>query len=127
MKKRLPPMFTIIIGFACLCVFGTIILFLPFSQKNEGLSLVDSFFVSVSAVCITGMSPVENLASSLSVFGKVFLTILIQIGGLGFVTVAMFILSMIGAKIGISERYLVKDALNQNSSKGMIKLVRDIS
>ena len=124
--KRLSPMLKIIIGFIILIFIGALILFLPISQQNEGLSFLDSFFVSTSAICITGLSPVSNLSNVLSGFGKVVLTILIQIGGLGFVTVAVFILSMIGAKIGPVERYLVKDALNQNTSKGMIRLVRDI-
>ena len=126
MKKKLPPMLIIIIGFIIIIFVGAFFLYLPISQEGEGLSFFDSLFISTSAVCITGLSPVTNLSACLSPFGKVVIAVLIQIGGLGFVTVAIFILTMLGAKIGPTERYLIKDALNQNSAKGVVKLVKDI-
>lgn len=96
---------------------------LPISiQKGQKLAWVDAFFTSTSAVCVTGLSPI-NVGMVLSKFGQVVLALLIQIGGIGFVTFAVFVMIMLGMKIGISERKLLKEALNQNSHQGLVKLV----
>jgi len=100
---------------------------LPFAvQDGEFISWVDALFLSTSAVCVTGLSTIPNLAMTLSVFGKFVLALLIQIGGIGIVTIAIYVLVILGIKIGVTERYVIKEALNQHSISGMIKLVRSI-
>nr|MCR5787335.1 hypothetical protein [Acholeplasmatales bacterium] len=105
---------------------GTVLLLLPISSRNDtSITFVDALFMSTSATCVTGLATI-NVASSLSVFGYVVMCILMEIGGLSLITIGVFIFSIIGAKIGVSDRILIKEALNQNSVKGVVGLVRKI-
>lgn len=125
--KKLSPIVIIVLSFMIVIVIGTLLLKLPFSV-NSGCELawVDSLFLSTSAICVTGLSSIANIGATLSVFGKIVLAFLIQIGGLGFVTIAVYILVIMGVKIGIQDRQIIKEALNQNSIRGLMKLVKRI-
>jgi len=103
------PYLTIVIGFLVLILLGCLLLLLPISTK-EGISFVDALFMSASAVCITGLSTV-SVFSTFTVFGKVVLCLLMQVGGLGIITVAMAVFAMLGAKLGLSEKFLVSETL----------------
>ncbi|HRF71052.1 MAG TPA: potassium transporter TrkG, partial [Candidatus Pelethenecus sp.] len=85
----------------------------------------DSLFMATSSVCVTGLT-VINPAAKLSVFGKIVMAILMEIGGLSFITIAVCFFAIIGGKIGIGNRYLLKEALNQNSLAGIVHLVKRI-
>jgi len=125
--KKLSPYLVIALSYLLILLIGTILLYLPISQGYpNALSFTDAFFVSTSAVTITGITPVANLASALSPFGKFILTVLIQIGGLSVVTISAFIMYILGIKIGITNRVLIKENFNQNSLSGMVKLVRRV-
>lgn len=122
--KKLSPYLIIILSFLTIIVIGSLLLALPVATKtNESLPFIDSFFIATSAVTITGLSPITNLSVVLSPFGKVILAILIQVGGLSVVTLSVFILILLGAKIGISNRLLIKESLNQNHLSGLVRLV----
>jgi len=126
-KGNLSPLLIILLSFLGIIVVGAILFKLPFTTVEEGsLSWYDSIFLSASAVCVTGLSTIANIGASFSLYGKIVLALLIQIGGLGIVTIAVYVLVLIGIKIGVTERYLVKEALNQPTHGGMIKLVRQI-
>ncbi|MGD9964788.1 MAG: TrkH family potassium uptake protein [Candidatus Izemoplasmatales bacterium] len=127
-KRKISPLAVVALSFAGIILFGTILLKLPISTKEglDALSWVDSLFTSASAVCVTGLSTIPNIAETLSIFGKIVLAILIQIGGLGIVTLAIYVLVVLGIRIGVTERYVLKEALNQHHLGGMIKLVRSI-
>ncbi len=127
-KKKLTPFLLLLSSFLILILIGTILLLLPISLKNgNSISFVDSLFISTSAVCVTGLVstpiPVSDLFSP---FGHVVLVFLMEVGGLGFVTIFMFFFSMLGKKIGISTSVLLKEALNQNSYANMLPLVKKI-
>ncbi len=125
--KKLSPYVIIVLSFLSIVVMGAILLILPVSKADGGhLSFVDALFVSTSAVTVTGLSPVANISLLLSPFGKVVLGALIQIGGLSVVTISVFLMYLIGAKIGLSNRILIKESFNQNSLSGMVKLVKKI-
>lgn len=125
--KKISPYVIIVLSFLSIIIIGSIFLILPISKQDGGhLSFVDAFFVSTSAVTITGLSPVSNLSTLLSPFGKVVLGVLIQVGGLSVVTISIFIMYLIGAKIGLSNRILIKESFNQTSLSGMVKLVKKI-
>lgn len=125
-KKIKSPYLMILLSFAGVILVGTLLLALPISHQNgQSLSIIDAFFVSTSAVCVTGLSPVD-ISVTLSFFGKLILTLLIEIGGLGFVTVVMFIIIILGIKVDINNRVLLKEALNHQSMSGLVKLVRNI-
>ena len=89
------------------------------------MSLVDAFFITISAICVTGLSTID-VANSFNLFGYTIIALLIQIGGLGIVCAGLSIILLAGQKIGIKERILIKDSLNLNSLKGIVKLVKSI-
>jgi trk system potassium uptake protein TrkH len=126
-KPKIPPLVIILLSFFGIIVLGAILFKLPYTTVEQGsLSWYDSIFLSASAVCVTGLSTIANIGESFSLYGKIVLALLIQIGGLGIVTIAVYVLVLLGIKIGVTERYLVKEALNQPTHGGMIKLVRSI-
>jgi trk system potassium uptake protein TrkH len=126
-KRKLSPFAIIAMSFLGIIAIGAILLKLPIAtQSREALSWYDSIFLSTSAVCVTGLSTLPNIAESLSIFGKIVLALLIQIGGLGIVTIAIYVLVILGIRIGVTERYVIREALNQHHLGGMIRLVRSI-
>ncbi|MFA5006153.1 MAG: potassium transporter TrkG [Candidatus Izemoplasmatales bacterium] len=125
-KKKLPPLLIVIVSFLAIILFGSIVLALPISVQDGRLPYVDALFLSASAVCVTGLTTIADLGATLSVFGKFFLALLIQIGGLGIVTIAIYVLVLLGIRIGVMERVVVREALNQNSLQGMVRLVKAI-
>lgn len=126
-KFRLSPLGKIALIFVGIIVVGFLLLKLPFAVKNgQSLSWIDSFFLSTSAVCVTGLTPVLNVGATLSGFGQGVMATLIQIGGLGFVTLAVFFMVILGAKVNLTQRNLVKESLNQNTNQGMVRLVLKI-
>lgn len=128
MKKHgLTPLGIIVLSFLGIIALGAILLRLPIStQTAESLSWVDSIFLSTSAVCVTGLSSIPDISMTFSVFGKVILALLIQIGGIGIVTIAIYVLIVLGIRIGVTERYVIKEALNQHSLSGVVRLVKSI-
>jgi len=122
-KKKVSPYIIIILGFAGVIAIGTSLLLLPFATYNN-VSVIDALFTSTSAVCVTGLVSVPTVAETYTLFGKIVIFLLIEIGGLGFVTITIFIFTLLGLKIGMKDRFLIKESLNQNSLKGMVKLVR---
>lgn len=124
-KNKASPFLLILLGFLTVIIVGTIVLKLPFSTTQGNLSWVDALFTATSAVCVTGLSTVE-IASSFTTFGKIVIAILIQIGGLGIVTVGAFVIILIGGKISFGNRILIKESLNQNTNKGMVALIKHV-
>lgn len=97
---------------------------MPFSTKSgESITFTESLFTTTSAVCVTGLSVIPDVGATFSVFGKIIIAILIEIGGLSFLTIAIFVFALAGVKLGLTERFLMREALNQNSVTGIIKLV----
>jgi len=126
-KRKITPLSVIVMSFLGIIIIGVFLFKLPIStQTGQALSWVDSIFLSTSAVCVTGLSTIPDLSSTLSVFGKVVLASLIQIGGIGIVTIAIYVLIVLGIKIGVTERYVIKEALNQHSLSGVVRLVKSI-
>jgi trk system potassium uptake protein TrkH len=125
LRKKASPYIIIILGFAAVILFGTILLLLPFATvPTYHLSFIDAFFTSTSAVCVTGLLSIPAVTGYYTLFGKIVILALIEVGGLGFVTVAIFIFSLLGVKIGMKDRFLIKESMNQNSLRGMVKLVK---
>ncbi len=125
-KFKIHPYVFIILTFLSVILFGTICLMLPCAvSTGNNLSFIDALFMSTSSVCVTGLAVVIP-AYKLSLFGKIIMAILMEIGGLSILTIAVCFFAAIGGKIGIGNRYLLKEALNQNSISGIIKLVKRI-
>lgn len=123
-NKLLTPGRVIAVGFALLIFLGAVLLMLPIShQDGTSISFLDALFTSTSAVCITGLSVIQCNAV-LSEFGQVVLLLLIQIGGMGITTLGVGIILLTGKKIGIRERSLIKESLNQPSFQGVLQLLK---
>lgn len=124
--KKINPARLIVLGFAAVILLGTIILLLPISTK-EGieLSVLDAIFTSTSAVCVTGLV-VTDTADSFSSFGQVVIALLIQIGGLGVTSVGAGFILLAGKKVSFRERMVVKEALNLDSVKGIVKILKSV-
>jgi len=105
---------------------GTILLNLPASSKTgESIGLLNALFTATSAVCVTGLTVVDT-HTKFSIFGKLVILILIQIGGLGIMTMATFIFLIFGKKITLRDRLVMQEALNQFTLSGLVKLTRQI-
>lgn len=126
-NKRLSPYFLIVFSFLALILLGGFLLSLPISSNpNANFSIIDAFFVATSAVTITGLVPVVDISITLTLFGKIVLALLIQLGGLGIITLTIFIMILIGAKIGITNRVLIRENLNMKSVSGVVSLIKKI-
>lgn len=124
--KQISPLRLIVLGFAFVILIGAIVLWLPFSA-NDGVevSFIDALFTSTSAVCVTGLIAVDT-ADTFNGIGRFVVALLIQIGGLGVTSVGVGFMILANKKIGVKGRVLVKEALNLNSIKGAVSLVKSI-
>ena len=112
------------LGFMTTILLGALLLNLPSaSASGESIGFIDALFTSASAVCVTGLV-VVNTAEHWTVFGQAVILMLIQIGGLGIMTMATIFALVSGKKISLRERLVIKEQLNQESLSGLVKLVK---
>ncbi|MBQ6124349.1 MAG: ATPase, partial [Spirochaetales bacterium] len=121
-KRHLRPGTVLVIGFLSIIIIGSLLLYLPLSRKEGAGTFLDCLFVSVSSVCVTGLTTVD-IADTFTVFGRVVVAVLIQLGGLGFASFALFIIALLGRNISFSSISLAKEAMNYDSGKGIIGMV----
>lgn len=120
------PSFIITMSFVWAIMLGAIILSLPISSATgEHTSFVTSLFTATSATCVTGLI-VVNTATHWSLFGKIVILFLIQIGGLGTMTIFSILLLFFKRKIGLKHRILIKEALNLNTYTGIVKFIKNV-
>ena len=116
----------ITMGFLLIILLGAMILSLPICSSNYTYTnFIDSLFTATSAVCVTGLV-VFDTSMHWSPFGQVVIISLIQIGGLGFMTIATMVPLMRGKKINLRNRLLIQESLNQIDLSGMVKLTKNI-
>jgi trk system potassium uptake protein len=118
-----PPQLLIFI-FACFIGIGTVLLKLPFAT-TERISWPDALFTATSAMTVTGLVVVDT-ESVFTLFGEIVIILLIQLGGLGIMSFAVLIYIVLGKKIGMKERLIIQQALNQTSIGGVIRLVKNL-
>lgn len=120
--KRLSSSQIIILGFAALILIGSLLLMLPIATRDgHSTSFADALFTSTSAVCVTGLV-VHDTATYWSMFGQSVILFLIQIGGMGIVTVAVAITMISGKKIGLKERSTMQEAISAHKVGGIVRL-----
>lgn len=125
-KEKLTSFQIIILGFASVILLGAFTLMLPFSSKMGTVTnFSDALFTSVSAVCVTGLVVVDT-ATYWSYFGQLVILTLIQIGGLGVITVASFLVMLAGRRISLMQRQTMQNALSAPQMGGIVKLMRFI-
>lgn len=124
--KKQPPGRLIAGGFALVILLGAFVLMLPVSvRKGVNVSFVDALFTSASAVCVTGLIAIDT-ADHFTAFGQGVVAALIQIGGLGVTSVGVGLILAAGKRVGMKSRLLVQEALNMDSGKGIVRLVKSI-
>jgi trk system potassium uptake protein TrkH len=121
-SRKLSPHQLLVFGFTGMILLGTALLMLPYST-TRGITITDALFTSTSAVCVTGLI-VKNTLVDFTAFGKGVILVLIQIGGLGYMSMATFLALLIGRKIGLSERILIKESLNIATLEGIIRFMK---
>lgn len=124
--KRQPPGRIIALGFVSAILLGSVLLILPCSVR-EGVTVryVDALYTSASAVCVTGLIAIDA-GSTFTSLGQFFLGFLIQIGGLGVTAMGAGIILAMGKKVNLKGRNLIREAMNLDSGKGLVRFVKNI-
>ena len=124
--KRQPPGRLITLGFAAVILLGAALLLLPVSVRpGAEVSWIDALFTSTSAVCVTGLIAIDTY-DHFTVFGQAVVAALIQVGGLGVTSVGVGLILAAGRRVSFKGRLLVKEALNVDNFKGMVRLVKAV-
>lgn len=116
----------LVIGFALIILIGSILLTLPISTiDGQGLHYIDALFTATSATCVTGLVVVDT-GTVFTLFGQWVILALIQVGGLGFMTMGTIIAVILGKKISYRQRQFVRESLNHMSIDGIVRLVKRV-
>jgi trk system potassium uptake protein TrkH len=123
---RLLPTQVLVLGFASMIIMGALLLTLPVaSSTGESIGFLNALFEATSAVCVTGLVVVDT-GDDLSLFGQLVIITLIQMGGLGFMTMATMVFLLLGKRITLRERLVIQEALNEFKLQGVVRLTRNI-
>jgi len=124
--KKLTPAQLVILSFGLIILVGSLLLVLPISaQAGKTVSFVDALFMSTSATCVTGLAT-NSVADDFSLFGQLVILTLIQIGGLGIMTLSSSIALFMGRSLGVREQVMMQDVLDSSSSEELLGLIIDI-
>ena len=120
----LTPAQVLLLGYAVVILTGSILLTLPIATTNgQGMSFLNSLFTATSATAVTGLI-VENTATFFTMFGQIVILVLIQIGGLGIMTMSTLFAFLIGKKLTLRHRLVIQEDLDQFQLSGIVRLVR---
>ncbi|WP_254857061.1 MULTISPECIES: TrkH family potassium uptake protein [Paenibacillus] len=123
---KLSPPQILVLGFASIILIGALLLMLPISSTSgNSVEFIDALFTSTSATCVTGLVVLDT-GISFTIFGKTVIMILIQIGGLGFMTMATLFSLVLKRKISLRDRLILQEAMNQGSMEGIVRLIRRV-
>lgn len=123
---RLSPARILALAFLTIILLGTVLLTLPIaSQSGHSLRFLDALFTSTSAVCVSGLVVVDT-GTHFTRFGQFVIISLVQIGGLGIMTMSTVFAMILGKKIGLKERILIQESFNQFSLGGLVRLIRNV-
>ncbi len=121
---RLNAVQTLALGFAGLILLGGILLALPISSRDgQSIPFLNALFTSASACCVTGLVLYDTW-TQFTIFGQAVIMLLIQVGGLGFMTVSILVSIMVGRRIGLHRRYVLMDTLGALQVGGVVRLTR---
>lgn len=120
------PAFLVLFGFLALIGIGTVFLLLPFSvAPGNAIRFIDALFTATSAVCVTGLIVVDT-ATFFSLWGQIAILILIQFGGLGYMTVATLLALALRRRIEYRDRLAIRDSFSLDVPGGMVRFVLDV-
>ena len=125
-KRKLSHAQVMAAGFLTVIFIGALLLMLPVANRDgQWGNFLDSIFTSVSATCVTGLVVVDTY-QNWTMFGQIVIILLIQIGGLGFITISVLFSLFLKKRIGLDKRNLIQESVNSLSLSGVVKLVRNI-
>ena len=128
MKKKfsLSTTQTIMLSFLCVILLGSLLLMLSISSADgKAVPYLDALFTATTATCVTGLVTVPTV-TTWSIFGQVVILVLIQIGGLGVITILSSVMILLHKRMGIGNRLLLQDAFNLNSLSGIVRFVKKV-
>ncbi len=116
----------ILLSFLAVILIGSVLLALPISSASgDAVPYLDALFTATTSTCVTGLVTLPTV-STWSMFGQIVILLLIQIGGLGVITVMSGLMILLNKKMGIGDRLLIQDAFNLNSMSGLSKFVKKV-
>src|SRR5205809_606600 len=125
-RFELNPAQTIVVGFATIVLAGAFLLSLPVaSAAGRPVPFLTALFTATSATCVTGLVVVDT-ATYFSLFGQLVIMLLIQLGGLGYMTVATLMAMIIGRRIGLRDRLILQEAHNLYTMGGVVRFTRTV-
>ena len=114
------------LSFMLVILAGAFLFMLPISTQNgEGLTFLDAMFTATSATCVTGLTVID-VGNQLTWFGKMVLIVLIQIGGLGIMTMTTVVMVIAGRKVSLRERLLLQESMSQTEISGVVRIAINI-
>ncbi len=124
LRFKFTPLQILSIGFALVILLGAAVLMLPAASRDgRAIPFVDALFSAASATCVTGLVLYDTY-TQFSLFGQIVILCLIQVGGLGFVTMGVLMSMALGKRIGLRERFLMKESIGAMKIGGIVRLVR---
>ena len=125
-KIKLSTTQIILLSFLVTILVGSALLALPLSSADgKAVPYLDALFTATTSTCVTGLVTLPTV-STWSVFGQIIILILIQIGGLGIITIMSGLMLLLNKKMGIGDRLLIQDAFNLNTMSGLAKFVKNV-
>lgn len=125
-KRNFSTTQMIMLSFLIVIIIGSMLLALPVSSSSgKAVSYIDALFMATTSVCVTGLVTLPTV-STWSTFGQAVILVLIQIGGLGVITIMSGIMIGLHRKIGIKDRILIQDAFNLNTLEGIVRFIKKV-
>jgi len=123
-RQGIRPIRVLPLGFFCIILIGALLLMLPISTKDgTSMPFLNALFTATSASCVTGLVVVDT-GTYFSLFGQIVILMLIQLGGLGFMTMATILFSLTGRRISLHDRMTMAEGLGENRLQGIVRLSR---
>ncbi|MCE5190107.1 MAG: Trk family potassium uptake protein [Eubacteriales bacterium] len=124
MRHGIKPINVLPLGFVFIILTGALLLMLPISSRDgASLPFINALFTATSASCVTGLVVVDT-GTHFTLFGQIVILILIQLGGLGIMTISMILFSMTGRKISLHDRLSMAEGLGESRLQGIVRLAR---
>ena len=127
-KKRINPYLLVILSFVMIILTGALLLMMPFSrQANNFGNFLDCVFLATSATCVTGLNSFTNgIGQELTLAGQIVVVLMIQIGGLGFITLLTFFITLFSRKLQFKDRWFISMMVNSEEVADVVSFVRKI-
>ena len=127
-KKTLNPYFLVILSFIVIILVGAVLLMMPFSRTaNNFGSFIDCLFLATSATCVTGLNSfAQGIGDELTFWGQLIVMLMIQVGGLGFITLLTFFITLFSRKLQFKNRVLLSAMVNSEDAAEVVLFVRKI-